>query len=323
MVKALKPTRAAAALLLLPLVLCAGRARAQQKAGAEADVPSLVAAALKNGEAMSRRVFEYSWATKTQVRHMNKRGRVVRETSQGHEAYPLPGRSFVVQKLVSENGRALAPKRAAKEQQRVESELRHAELVAATFSDNLKATEEITGCTAFGIWTTLTEAGGKLVTLGVSDFLCFGEFGSPRVERRNGREAVVLTFRPRAGFKPPSSEKAAFSKLVGMVWIDAADRVVSRVEAWAVDDPRAADPRRFAASEAAVVFEDQRLPTGMWARGLRYVNTSKNPAAFNGLNMEWRQEFTDYRRYYTEVREYQFESPQKSQTQQTPTPREP
>ena len=303
-----------AAFLFAPLCVAAQEPRAP----AGVDVAALVSEARKNGEAMSRRVFEYSWTTQTRVRRLNKRGRVVQESWQGHEAYPLPGRSFVVQKLVSENGRPLAPARAAKEQRRVNAELAQAELAAAVFADSLSTTQEITGCPAFGVWTALSEPGGKTASFGVSDFLCFAEFAAPRVEQRGGRDVVVLAFRPREGFAPPSPEKAAFAKLVGLLWIDAADKVVSRVEAWLAEDPRAADPRALAPSDAALVFEDVRLPSGMWARGLRYVNTTRNPAAFNGLNVEWRQEFADYRRYYTEFRQYEIVSPRKSQTPPEP-----
>lgn len=320
----MKPTRLAALFALL--CLCAPHARAQnadaRRAAAPPDVPALIAAAQRNGEALSRRMFEYSWRSQTLIRHMNKRGRVVRESAQGHEVYPLPGRAFVVQKLVTENGQPLPAKRAAKEDRRVKAELAHAELLAATFADAFTATEQVTGCPAFGIWTVLNAPGGAPTSFGISDFLCFGEFSAPRVEQREGREMVVLSFRPRADFTPPAPEKSPFARLVGLVWVDSADKVVARVEAWLVDDPRRADPRTLRAEDAAVVFEDARLTAGMWVRRSRYVNTSRNPAAFNGLNLEWRQEFADYTRYHAEFKQYNFDAPPKSPPSQE-TPRQP
>ena len=315
----MRPTRIAAAVALL--LLGAGVVRSQSAAPTP-DVPALVAAAQRNGESMYRRAFEYSWSSKTHVRRLNKRGRVVNETSQEHEVYPLAGRAFVVQKLVGENGQPLQPKRAAREQQRVNAELAQADLIAAAFADSLAAAMESTGCTSFGIWTVLNAPGGKETSFGVSDFLCFGEFSSPRVERVGGRDAIVLDFRPRAGFTPPSLDKSPFARLVGRVWIDAADKVVTRVEAWLAADARGgADPRALSRADAVLLFEDARLPTGMWVRALRYVNTTREPAAFNGLNMELRQEFTDYKRYYAEVKQYVLESPQKSETPQPPQPK--
>lgn len=316
----MKPTRFAALFALL--FLSATLARAQ----AVADVPALVAAAQRNGEAMSRRVFEYSWKSQTFVRQWNKRGRALREMAQGHEVYPVPGRDFVVQKLVSENGQPLPPKRAAKEERRFTAELAHAELVTAAFPDAFSAAREASGCPAFGIWTVLNQPGAQAASFGISDFLCYGEFTRARTEQRGGREMIVLAFRPRADFKPPSREKSPFARLVGLVWIDAADLVVARVEAWLAADPRRADPLAMQAADAAVVFEEARLPAGMWVRRLRYVNTSREPAAFNNLNLEWRQEFADYTRYQAEFKHYDFDAPPKSQQQQQQpqrTPRQP
>jgi len=103
----------------------------------------------------------------------------------------------------------------------------------------------------------------------------------------------------------------------------AADRVVARVEAWLAADPRSADPLAMKTEDAAVVFEDARLAAGMWVRRLRYVNTTREPAAFNNLNLEWRQEFADYTRYHAEFKRYDFDAPPKSQQQQEQPPRQP
>ena len=72
-VKAERMLKVLAAFLFAPLCVAAQEPRAP----AGVDVAALVSEARKNGEAVSRRVFEYSWTTQTRVRRLNKPGGVV------------------------------------------------------------------------------------------------------------------------------------------------------------------------------------------------------------------------------------------------------
>lgn len=294
---------------ILVVLLALGFLRIEaQTAAAKIDVPKLIRAAQLNGEAMSKRVFDYSWKSRTLVRQF-KRGKLLREVEQDHEVYPSPGLTFVVQKLVKENGLPLSPKRAAKEQKRLESELTRAEIAEATFSDDATPTEDKNGCRAFGIWTVLNGIGGKETSLGISDFLCFASFSSPRVERKEGRDTVILHFRPRDGLISLAKEKTPFAKLAGVIWIDVKDKVVTHVEGWPVDNPRPIAEQDSPPVAAPIIFDDMRLPDGMWVRRARYIDTRKDPLAFNGLNLEWKQEFGGYQRYFTEFKDYKIEEP--------------
>lgn len=279
-----------------------------QTAATKIDVPKLIRSAQLNGEAMSKRVFDYSWKSKTLMRQF-KRGKLLKEVEQDHEVYPAPGLTFVVQELVKENGLPLSPKRAAKEQKRVESELARAEIAQATFSDDATPTEDKDGCRAFGIWTVLNGIGGKETSLGISDFLCFASFSSPQIGRKDGRDTVILHFRPRDGLISLAKEKTPFAKLAGVIWIDVKDKVVAHIEAWPVDNPRQIAEQDSSPVGATIVFDDMRLPDGMWVRRARYIDTRKDPLAFNGLNLEWKQEFSGYQRYFTEFKDYKIEEP--------------
>jgi hypothetical protein len=281
------------------------------------DVPKLIRAAQLNGEIMNKRVFEYSWKSKTLVQEF-KRGRLVKEVEQDHEVYPSPGLTFVVQKLVKENGLPLSPKRAAKEQKRVDAELIRAEVAAAAFDDGETATARRTGCPTFGIWAVLNGTGGKETSLGISDFLCFGSFFSPRIERREGRNTVMLRFRPRDGLSL-AKEKTPFAKLVGVIWIDLKDKIVTHLEAWPVDNPREVTPQNLPSGPPPIVFDDMRLADGMWVRRALYIDTRNDPKAFNGLNLACKQEFSGYQRYFTESKDYKIEGPKSPATPEAPS----
>jgi hypothetical protein len=294
----------------LGLLILFALLRVEAQTGAsKLDVPKLIRSAQLNGEAMSKQVFDYSWKSKTKVRQFNKRGRLLKEVEQDHEVYPSPGLTYVVQKLVKENGLPLSAKRAVKEQKRVDAELMQAELAQALFHMGTTNTENNTGCPVFGIWTVLNGIGGKETSLGVSDFLCFAEFFSPRLEVKDGRDTVILHFRPRGGLIPLAKEKTPFARLVGVMWVDLKDKVVSHIEAWPAENPLETAEQNSSLVEAPIVFDDMRLPDGMWVRRTRYIDTRKDPLAFNGLNLEWKQEFGSYLRYFTEFKDYKVEEP--------------
>jgi hypothetical protein len=296
-------------LKLLVLLLVGFLRAGAQTPPANIEVTQLIHAAQVNGEKMSRRVFEYSWQSKTTVRQFNKRGRLLKEVEQDHEAYPSPALTFVVQKLVRENGLPLSAGRAKKEQKRVASQLMVAEIEEATFQTNVTQIDKNTGCPVFGIWTTLNDRDGKETSLGISDFLCFAEFSAPRLESREGRDTVVLRFRPRDRLPPLPGEKSPFAKLTGIIWIDLKDKLVTHVEAWPSDNFSSGNSATGGQAVAPIIFDDMRLPDGVWVRRARYVDTRKDPAAFNGLRVEWKQEFSGYVRYFTETKGFKEERP--------------
>ena len=183
---------------LFVLLLVGSRTVAAQTPAPKIDVPKLIRSAQLNGDAMSKRVFEYSWRSKTLVRQF-KRARLQNEVEQEHEVFPAAGLTFVVQRLVKENGLPLSAKRAAKEEKRVEAVLTQSDLTQATFSDRTDSDANKTGCPTFGIWTVLNGTGGKETSLGISDFLCFASFLSPHLELKGGRDTVILLFAHETG----------------------------------------------------------------------------------------------------------------------------
>ena len=292
--------------LALLFAVCVG-ARAQ-KATPKIDVDKLIHSAQLTGATTSKQIFDYSWKSKTHVREY-KRARLTKDVEQDHEVYPAPGLTYVAQRLVRENGLPLSAKRAAKEQKRLSEELERAELEQGIFVGIAAVSPNETGCPAFGIWTVLNGTGGTETSFGVSDFLCFEDYSLVRVEPRNGRESAVILFRPLEGMKL-AKEKTPFAKLAGLMWIDVADKAVSHIEAWPVSAATSIKKAaQLPAGPASIVFDEMRLPNGMWVRRSRYIDTRSDPSAFNGLNLEWTQEFDGYQRYFSELKDYKVSEP--------------
>jgi hypothetical protein len=155
-------------------------------------------------------------------------------------------------------------------------------------------------------------ANGGQITLSISDFLCAGEFSNPQRGMVNGREAIILDFRPRAGYSPPNRDKESMAKLQGRVWIDATDRIVSRLEAWPVLDNNGqgiAEVQRNP-TEVVLTYEQVRLTDGTWMHALTRINTTNHPKLFNWVTLEFQEVFTDYQRFTSEVEGYQIGKPE-------------
>jgi hypothetical protein len=144
----------------------------------------------------------------------------------------------------------------------------------------------------------------------ISQFLKIHEFVSPRRERFRDRDAVVFDFRPRPGFKPSNRQEDLISKLVGVVWIDPADKQVMRLEA------RLAEGFKMAGGllvnlrpGAAFVMEQTRMVEGVWLPRLAQINLSVKVLLFGGGDYNQTIEWSDYKHFSGEVGDYKLDAP--------------
>ena len=280
------------------------------------NIPQLTGDAYRNGAAMSRRIFQYAWTDTRRYRVVDKRGKVKRYPEQVYEVFPnrVAGR-LLLRRLIRENGVPLPPERAAKEQKRLAEEIEKDEREADKAEQKLASKKSSPGafedrCVPQGYATTYGANGG-LIAFSISDFLCAGEFSNPQRGNVNGREAVVLDFRPRADYRPPGKDREPITKLNGRVWIDIKDRIVSRLEAWPAPDGgrQSLDRGQKNLAEVVLVYEQLRLADGTWMHALTRINTTNHGALFNGVTIEFQEVFTDYKRFSSEVESYQIGKP--------------
>jgi outer membrane receptor protein involved in Fe transport len=171
-------------------------------------------------------------------------------------------------------------------------------------------------------------ANGKYysVLIDLSEFLRSCEFSNPQRDMLGKREAIKLNFRSRADAKFPI-DMAFMSRVSGTVWIDAFDKVVVRLEGWplqttqpttqpevkpATETKTAHEAQDARQSEAAVIYQQVRLPTGVWVPSLIRMNAGGNTTLFNGLNWDVVFEFSDYKRFSTDVEGVKLEKPKKN-----------
>ena len=262
------------------------------------DVATLLRDVTKNQDEIENRVAEYAFTQKEIDREINSKGELKKQTTKVYEVYPLPNRE-PVQKLISENGVPLSPERAAKEDRRVQEEFLKAERdrekdekkVARRRAEREKKENEGTE---------------------ISPFLKACEFVSPRRETLSGRETIVFDFRPRPGFRPQNREESLVAKLVGVVWIDPVDKQVIRLEARLAEGFKMAGGLLVSLKPgAALVIEQTRMDRGVWLPRFAQINLSVKVLLFGGGDYNKTIEWSDYKHFSGDVKDYRIDTPVK------------
>jgi hypothetical protein len=231
-----------------------------------------------------------------------------KETVKVYEVYPVADYGMV-RKLVEENGAPLPPDRAAKEERRAAEELEKAEREAPKNKEKLerKREERRAKQTAKG-------GGGNGKDddsdVGITTFLRASELVSPRRERFHERDMIVFDFRPRAGFRPATQAESVVSKLGGVIWIDPAERQVVRLEARLVEGYKVGGGLVASIKPgSALVFEQTRLPDGVWLPLFAQINISARVMLFAGVSVNETHEFNDYKRFNAKSGEEKLDAP--------------
>jgi hypothetical protein len=272
------------------------------------DVAALLREVSRNQDELEKRFDEYSFMRKETDREINGKGELKKETVKVYEVFPIAHRE-PVRKLISENGIALSGERAAKEQKRVEEEFAKAERDKdkdAQREQQRRAEREKKRAER----NKEGKDGDDDDDVDVSAFLRVCEFVSPRRERFRDRDAIVFDFRPRPGFKSGNRQEDLISKLVGVVWIDPADKQVMRLEA------RLAEGFKMGGGllvnlrpGAAFVIEQTRMLEGVWLPRLAQINLSVKVLLFGGGDFNQTIEWSDYKHFSGDVGDYKIDAP--------------
>jgi hypothetical protein len=253
------------------------------------------------GTAMHLRLPEYTYLQTRLSRELDQRGKLLERVS-AYEAYPIKvlGHHRHVISLVSENGAPVSPKRLKKERRQAAKEMESAERESAFQArDASKVSAEKYVTAGIGV-----SQAGDGVWIGVSQFLRLCRFEAPRYDRLADRDMIALDMRSCAGNVNDPREQY-LARMAGVVWIDAADKVVSRLEAWPL---RAAPGQEIPSAHPnteTLVYEQMRLPNGLWVPKRIRLNALGRAALFNGTDKDMTFEFSQYHRFDIEVKDLQ------------------
>lgn len=253
------------------------------------------------GTAMHSRLPEYTYLQTRLSREFDQRGKLVERVS-AYEAYPIKvqGHQRHVITLISEDGAPVSTKRLKRERQQAVKEIEAAERESA-FQVSDAPTSNAEKYVAAGIGVSQA---GDGVLIGVSQFLRRCRFGAPRYDRLAERDMITLNIHSCAGNVSDPREQY-LARMDGVVWIDAADKVVARLKAWPA---RAAPEQEIPSSlpdAETLVYEQMRLPNGLWVPKRIRLNAIGKAALFNGTDKDMTFEFSHYQRFCTEVEDLQ------------------
>jgi hypothetical protein len=271
------------------------------------DIPLLIRDCDRLGAAMHLRLTEYTYIQTRVSRELDRRGGLVERVS-AYEAYPVMalGNPRHVICLISEGGAPVSPKRLKKERRQAAKEIETAERESAL---------QVGGAPAPGAEKYVSAGigvsqAGDGVWVGVSQFLRRCRFGAPRYDRLADRDTIALNIHSCAGNVSDPREQY-IARMAGVVWIDAADKVVARLEAWLGRAETALEVTYASRNAETIVYEQARLPNGLWVPKRIRLNAVGMGALFNGTDKDMTFEFSHYQRFNTEVK-YLQQAPLKS-----------
>jgi hypothetical protein len=271
------------------------------------DIRKLIHEADVNGTAMHKRLVDFTYTLKKTKRVLNDKGKTRNENTQVFEAFPLLDKHLLVH--LKENDVYVSPWAVARDRQVVGEALEKAEREGKMQSTgNRRTSDELERYLTAGI----EHITGKYVaiTIDPSEFLRSCEFDSPRRELVRGRDTIVLNFHPRAGAQF-NFTKTFMSKTTGVVWIDAKDKVLVRLEGRPVPPVSNLENNHTPSppSNAALLYQQARTATGLWFPSLIRMNAAGDATFFNRLNWDVLFEFEDYKHFDTSVGGVTFDAP--------------
>ena len=126
--------------------------------------------------------------------------------------------------------------------------------------------------------------------LGAYVFFLNSVFSNARTEIRNGREMILLDFTPVPSLASEDKSTSPAAHLAGTLWIDAQDRITTRIVARIT-------PPTGAPDDTAFVQEFARMPEGVWLSTYLRLDTSLKPEYFNGEAFEWIRERKNHQHF--------------------------
>lgn len=272
----------------------------------ELSIQTLLHDVEKSGVDMYPKLGDYTYSLRKVRRTLTPKGKIKSEDYQDFEAYPVKGRHALIQ--LSENGSQLAIGR-------IDLNRRSAtETLIKNESERVQPAGAAEATLNTGYWSASVDGAVQRkgqprriisINLDPESFFQFCEFSSPRSLLLDGRETIVLDFKPRADARV-EPDKDWIRKLKGTIWIDAVEKTLVRIEGQNATAPAAS-------TETALpnfVYQQQRLAAGVWGPSLIRINAGGDEDLFNGLNWDAWFEFTKYKRFDTQDMNQKILSPE-------------
>jgi hypothetical protein len=256
------------------------------------DIAALLREVQSNEDRVEQLLESYAFPQKRTGRESGKDG--VLKVKDSETAQVSFYKGFRISRTVERNGRPLT-----------ESEQKDADRDAA------KRVEEIEKILA------KREAGDQAEAergerLSIAEILRASRLLNPRRERFRDRDVIVFDFEPDPAFdyKNAKSMLKFFGKTAGVIWIDAADKQVARVEAVLADSLNIGGGVVAKLKKgASFTLEQERVNNEIWLPSAADINLSVRVLLVKGIDLNQTIRSYDYRKFKTEVNDARVTEP--------------
>jgi hypothetical protein len=282
------------------------------------DIPALIKEAICKGA--GDMLSEYTYVMNVQSRKKGKHGQVKEETTTYEVFIPTLKSGMLATGILlvtSRNGIPVPPAELEKERLKTGERLEKEEDKIARANSPAPPTnsESVNGMLPLGMYTrnTINRAAFGMrigsASLDISDYLGTCDLTLLRREHPAGRETLVFRFAPRPDAHFDSNERY-LAQLTGEIWIDATDRIVTRLVGW----PRGSATQSLTASSAeppALYAEMMRLREGIWLPRVIRINGLDYPTLFDHIDFDSIWTYSDFIHFFTEIKDYKVNTPSK------------
>ena len=255
-------------------------------------IPTLLKELQANEDKIDEILENYSFTQKSIARELGKDGVLRDKDSETYQLSFYKGNR--IRRLTEKNDRPLSEKEQADEDKNVQK--RVAEIEKELAKKAAKAVSQNSDGTPDGE--------GRRIS--IAEVLRASQLVNPRRERFRGREVIVFDFEPNPNFdyKNAKSFLKFFGKTAGVMWIDAQDKQVARLEASLFDSFKIGGG--FLANlkkGASFALEQERVNDEIWLPSVADINLSIKVLLVKGINVNQTIKSYNYRKFSTEVKD--------------------
>lgn len=256
------------------------------------NIPALLKEIQANEDRIEDILENYTFKQTNTMRELSKDG-VLRDKEA--ETFQLTFyKGYRIRRLIARNGIPLTIEQQEKEDKDVGKRI--AEIEKEIAKKEAKALQTSSSGT--------TDEESKRIS--VAEVLRASSLVNPRREKFRGRDVIVFDFEPNPDFdfKNAKSFLKFFGKTAGVMWIDAEDKQVARIEAVLSDSFKVGGGILANLKKgAAFTLENDRINNEVWLPSSADINLSVKVLLVKGININQNIKYGDYEKFNSEVKD--------------------
>ena len=230
---------------------------------------------------------DYTFTERHTETKLDAKGRPKSTRSEIYEVYPStrPGRLY--RRLVTVDGKPVDPKELAAEDRKHDEKMEKRRIALENETPDQKAER-------------LRKEQEELQRERdvVEELFRMDEIRVAGRQMVDGRSTVLVTFRPRPGFKPQTKGGKVLQKLAGRAWIDESEKQLVRIDAELLDALGVGPAGVFRLQKGAHAFFERRRVNGeIWLPASARFTGAAKVLLFTLGRLDARSEYGDYRKF--------------------------